>query len=94
MTAAIITTIGLICDIVGAFLVAIEVVRVFRGATIIDTGGVGSLRGSFIPKPTPEFEAHENRKRRIMKLGLAFLFVGFVLQGVAVWWQVLVAQAK
>jgi len=87
MTAAIITTIGLVCDIIGAVLVANEVVRVFRGPTTIDVGGAGSWDGQFIPKANPEFEAHEGRKRRIMKIGLSFLLVGFFLQGVGAWWQ-------
>lgn len=93
MTPAIITTVGLICDIIGALLVANEVVRVFRGSTTIDVGGAGSLNGGFIPKPNPEFEAHEGRKRRIMKVGLAFLLVGFFLQGVAAWWEFIVSAA-
>ena len=88
MTAAIITTIGLVCDIIGALLVANEVVRVFRGPTTIDIGGSGSINGGFIPKPNPAFEAHEIRKRRTMKVGLGFLVIGFVLQGVAAWWQI------
>lgn len=85
MTAAIISTIGLFCDIVGAFLVAIEVVRVFRGSTTIDFGDAGTLNGGTFLAPNPEFEAHEKRKHRTMKIGLAFLVVGFVLQGIGVW---------
>ncbi len=91
MIAATITTIGLICDIIGALLVANEVVRVFRGPTTIDVGGAGYWNGQFIPKPNPEFEEHENRKRRIMKVGLGFLLFGFLLQGVGVWWQFICA---
>lgn len=89
MTAAIISTIGLLCDIVGVFLVAIEVVRVFRGPTTIDVGDAGAINGSSLLAPNPEFEAHERRKRRTMKIGLGFLFFGFVLQGVGIWIEVL-----
>jgi hypothetical protein len=86
MVPQIITTVGLVCDIVGALLVANEVVRVFRSATTIDTGGAGYFGGTFKPAPNPEFERHESRKRNIMKFGLGFLIVGFVLQGVGTWW--------
>jgi hypothetical protein len=76
-------------DIIGAFLVAIEVVRVFRGPTTLDMGDSGAVNGSTFLTPNPEFEAHERRKRRTMKIGLAFLVAGFLLQGVGVWLGVL-----
>lgn len=83
----IITTIGLIFDIVGALLVANEVVRVFRGPTTIDTGGIGYMGSNgFKPEPNPDFEKHESTKRQIMKIGLMFLVLGFVMQGVGTWW--------
>lgn len=75
MTAQIITSLGILCDIIGAVLVANEVVRVFRGPTTIDVGGAGYWDGSFIPKPNPEFEAHEQKKRRIMvQIGTFYFF--------------------
>lgn len=86
MTAQIITSLGILCDIIGAVLVANEVVRVFRGPTTIDVGGAGYWDGSFIPKPNPEFEAHEQKKRRIMKWGLGLLILGFLLQALGTWW--------
>lgn len=91
MAPQLITTLGLACDIVGALLVANEVARVFRGATTIDTGGAGYFGRTFKPKPHPEFEIHERKKRSIMKIGLGFLIVGFVLQGVGAWWPVISA---
>jgi hypothetical protein len=89
MTAQIITTIGIVFDIIGAILVANEVVRVFRGPTTIDIGGSGNLDGMFIPKPNPEFEAHEEKKRIIMKWGLCLLIIGFLFQAIGTWWPVI-----
>ncbi len=86
-----ITTAGLLCDIVGAALVAVEVVKVFRGPTTIDIGGSGAINGGFIPKANPDFEKHEKGKRLFMKWGLGILLLGFVLQGVGTWWPVLTA---
>lgn len=85
MLSAWVTTLGLICDIFGAVLVANEVVRVFRGPVAIDTGDAGCIGGNTHVVPNPEFEIHERRKRRIMKWGLVFLLLGFVLQGVGTW---------
>lgn len=85
LLAPIVTCIGLVCDIVGALLVANEVVRVFRGPATIDVGDAGCFNGSTRLVPNPEFEEHENRKRHIMKWGLGLLLGGFFLQGVGVW---------
>lgn len=85
MIAAIIVSIGLGFDIVGAFLVANEVVRIFRGPTTIDLGDAGTINGGTLLTPNPEYEAYEKRKHRTMKFGLGFLVVGFILQGVGVW---------
>jgi hypothetical protein len=86
-----ITTAGLACDIIGAWLVAIEVVRVFQGPTTIDIGHSGTLNGGFIPAPNPDYEKHERQKRYIMSGGLFFLTVGFLLQGLGTWWPSLTA---
>lgn len=91
MVAQWITTAGLVCDIFGAWLVAIEVVRVFRGPTTIDVGASGTLNGGFIPTPNPEHQKHEWQKRCIMSLGLFLLTVGFLLQGLGMWWPSLTA---
>lgn len=45
-----ITTAGLLCDIVGAVLVAVEVVKVFRGPTTIDIVGLEQLMAASFPK--------------------------------------------
>lgn len=80
-----VTSIGLICDIVGALLVANEVVRIFKGPATIDVGDAGCFNGSTNIVSNPQFEEHERRKRKIMKWGLSFLLVGFILQGVGTW---------
>lgn len=82
---AVVTSIGLLCDIVGALLVANEVVRVFNGPATIDVGDAGCFAGSTQLVPNPKFEAHEIKKRKIMKWGLGLLLVGFFLQGVGTW---------
>ena len=94
---ALLTSVGLALDIAGAWLVAWEVVRQFQGARLQVRGGVvrrdhlGSIEGQ-IPvvvgqeaAETEEFKAWESRKYSRMKLGLALLTIGFVLQGIATW---------
>ena len=81
-----ITTAGLACDVLGAWLVAIEVVRVFRGPTTIAIGDTGTIDGGFIPAPNPEYQKSERRRRYIMSRGLFFLTIGFLLQGLGTWW--------
>lgn len=85
LTPQIVTSIGLLCDIAGAWLVAIEVFRVFRGPTTIDIGDSGAINGGFIPASNPMFEKHEKKKHLFMWCGLALLLIGFVLQGVGAW---------
>ena len=82
---AIVTTAGLVCDIVGALLVANEVVRVFSGPTTIDIGNNDQWKGETNFVQNPAFEVHEEKKRRYMKWGLALLIIGFVLQGLGTW---------
>jgi len=89
MLSQIFTSVGLVFDIFGAVLVANEVVRVFRGPTTVDVGDTGAINGSFRPAPHPEFEKHEIRKRRIMAVGLTFLLIGFLFQGLGSWWPVI-----
>jgi hypothetical protein len=86
---AIVTTAGLVCDIAGALLVANEVVRIFRGPAAIDIGDAGCFNGSTRIVPNPDFEAHEQKKRRYMKWGLALLIGGFILQGIGTWLPIL-----
>lgn len=76
-------TVGLFCDIIGAWLVAIEVVRQFKGKkqfkdqTVIVMPGCGFAEP---PKKTEEFIKYERDKYRLMWIGLFFLTIGFLLQ--------------
>lgn len=83
--------IGLLCDIVGAFLVASEVVIQFKGQRFGDTHGVnlGGFVEASAPEETATYRKWEAGKYRKMKIGLSFLVVGFLLQILANVWQLL-----
>ena len=77
---------GLACDLIGAVLVATEVVNQFRGQQFSrgpayppDVGPV-SLPA---PHETDEYDAWNARKFSNMKIGLVFLVGGFVVQIIA-----------
>ena len=76
-------SIGLIFDIIGAWLVASEVVQQFRGKKFEDVR-IGGFRigspGDEIVKETPEYKLFDAAKYYRMKWGLAFLTLGFFLQ--------------
>jgi len=76
----VISATGLVLDIVGAILVAVEVVRKNSEPSTIDIGGAGTWNGGFIPAKNPKYEQREKGKQKIMACGLALLFVGFALQ--------------
>jgi len=86
LTPAIIVTCGLVCDMIGAAFVSIEVIRIFNGPTTIDQGDPGTLNGGSFLTPSRAFEAHEAGKRKWMMCGLFLLLSGFVLQGIGTWW--------
>jgi hypothetical protein len=78
-----INVIGIMCDIVGAFFVAFEVVRQFQGKKY---QGSSSFFDSDMPPPakeTEEYKIWDRRKYRYMKIGLVLLTLGFGLQIVA-----------
>jgi hypothetical protein len=78
-----INIVGICCDIVGAFFVATEVVRQFRGAKYKHGPAYPPSIGPVAPPPpkeTEEFTAWDLAKYRNMKIGLAFLLLGFALQ--------------
>jgi len=86
MVGPLVTTLGLLCDIAGAWLVAWEVVRQYRGKRF-EAGGREEDPG-WGPHPVRETEAFQTwelQKLTRMKWGLAFLTVGFLLQIVATW---------
>ena len=81
----IVNSIGLGFDIFGAWFVAWEVVRQYEGRQY----GSESLLHMRLDAPsaekTPEFLKWEINKYRRMKIGLALLTIGFVLQIGANW---------
>jgi hypothetical protein len=80
----IINSVGLFFDIIGAWLVAWEVVRQFKGQQYEDSM---VLMDEFInpPEKTRDFEKWEQDKYAKMKIGLGFLFTGFALQILSNW---------
>lgn len=80
-TSKIIGSIGLVFDIVGAIFVAYEVVNVYRGSI------TGTINGTWngLGEPTTEYKEFESKKHKHMKIGLAFLIIGFILQIIALW---------
>jgi uncharacterized membrane protein len=83
MAAQWVTTIGLILDIFGAFLVASEVVKQFKGNMHSAFPTIDSLGDP--PRKSEEFILWEHIKFKRMKLGLLLLTVGFILQIVGTW---------
>ena len=76
--SACLNSVGLIFDIIGAWLVAYEVVRQFRGQQFermpTRWGGMPP------PEKTSEFQGWEIRRNRFMFVGLVCLTIGFVPQ--------------
>ena len=91
----IVSSLGLSFDIIGAILVAIEVVKVFRGPMTLDEetvrkkkGGKGTSFKSGVPYEhviNPDYKNFETGKRTIMRIGLYFLVTGFVMQILSNW---------
>ena len=91
MVGPLVNTLGLACDIAGAWLVAWEVVKQYRGKThqVSPIDFRTELLGPNQPEQrvteTKEFERWQRGKLTRMKCGLAFLTVGFLLQIVSAW---------
>jgi hypothetical protein len=81
MDSRVIGTIGLCLDIIGAILVAVEVVKIYKGNITSAVNGAWNDRG----KPTIEYHMYEKERRKWMKIGLACLLFGFGLQILALW---------
>jgi hypothetical protein len=69
LITAIVNSIGLLFDIAGAILVAIEVVNIFKGEQYKIT--VGLWGAAPPPEKTKEYEKWEKDKFKYMKLGLS-----------------------
>ncbi|MDD5214059.1 MAG: hypothetical protein PHQ03_00785 [Methylococcales bacterium] len=76
-------TVGLLFDIAGAWIVAWEVVRQYRG----EKAKVKNARcdGSAEMEETDAYKEWEILKYSRMKLGLGFLTIGFLLQLLSHW---------
>jgi hypothetical protein len=76
--------IGLIFDIIGAWLVACEVVVQYKGERFISpqTTVADMTDTSKLPEATehPQYKLYEIKKYQKMKYGLAFLTIGFIIQ--------------
>ncbi len=79
----VISTIGLSLDIIGAFMVASEVVSQYKGHQLkpIET----RCSQSEPPEKTDEFTEWENIRNLKMKIGLDLLTIGFLMQIAGVW---------
>ena len=78
----IVNSTGLICDLIGAWFVAWEVVRQFGGSKYERQ----ELQfGSFQPKESLDYRGWELNKYFRMKIGLTFLTIGFILQIISNW---------
>ena len=75
--------VGIACDIIGAFLIASEVVHQFEGKKYRGSAQPTFDRSVVITQAaqeTEEFQAWDAKKYRNMKLGLGLLTSGFLLQ--------------
>lgn len=81
MDGRILATTGLACDMIGAILVSIEVVRTYKGSL------TNTIKQSWseIGYPTDGYKIFEIGKRRWMAAGLFFLLIGFILQRISQW---------
>lgn len=77
------STVGLVLDILGAWCVAMEVVKQFKGMIVqqkyVPYGETGDQ------EKTAELEDYERFKYRWMKIGLCLLTAGFIFQIVGLW---------
>ena len=73
-------------DIFGAYFVAYEVVRRYRGDKYesgIGSSPIGGVPTNDAPIETMEFQIFERRRFRNMTIGMTLLTIGFALQFLA-----------
>ena len=78
-----INIVGIVCDIVGAFFVAFEVVHQYHGKKYQGSSSMSfdsGISSNPPPKETEEYNLWDRKKYRNMKIGLALLAFGFALQ--------------
>ena len=81
-TIPLLNVVGIAFDIIGAFLVASEVVRQFRGKQYRDQFTF-DRDVAFAPVETDQYKTWAHLKSRAMQFGLACLVLGFLLQMIA-----------
>ena len=89
----ILSTTGLILDIAGAWLVALDLIRTFRGPRFeherpldeIFLLGLSKTIDGGPPEETEEFRRWDDKTRRFRKRGLVVLTFGFFLQALSNW---------
>ncbi|MBU0909386.1 MAG: hypothetical protein KKA54_09995 [Proteobacteria bacterium] len=84
LTTASINSIGLIFDIVGAILVASEVVNQYKGKQYKENP---TWRNLAEQSKSEEYVRHEKHNYHRMAWGLGFLIFGFLFQLLGQWWQ-------
>ncbi len=82
LSSEVINTIGLGFDMIGAILVAYEVVNKFKGDAYVK----GMMQnGGHHGHKTKKYEGWQRKKLSGMRCGLYFLISGFLLQILATW---------
>lgn len=80
----IINSAGLICDLIGAWLVAWEVVKQYHGSKLSPRPGP-QFPGVSPVSENSKYRKYEKQKYFKMKIGLGFLTIGFILQILSNW---------
>lgn len=83
MLSKIINSIGLFCDIIGAWLVAIEIVKVYKGQKHMPNPTWQDVFDA--PRETQDYKKWQLLTHKFMFLGLVLLTVGFLLQVASNW---------
>ncbi len=87
------STLGLMLDISGAWVIALDVLRVFRGPRYehernseeIMVKGLPRTVDGASPEVTTEYNKWQVDLKRVRKRGLYLLTAGFTLQAIAFW---------
>ncbi|ABV37167.1 hypothetical protein Ssed_2560 [Shewanella sediminis HAW-EB3] len=90
MTQEILSSIGLLLDLVGAIMIGFEVLKKYSGEKYQQAAGLGIDENGYIQnqsdvQPTADFAKWEKEREFYMKVGLFILATGFIIQIVANW---------
>lgn len=81
----ILNSIGIFFDIIGAVLIAWEVVQQYKGCEFENRYGLPPVSYTPPPEKTPKYKKWERNKYVKMKWGLGALVLGFLLQLASNW---------